>query len=158
MKHSHKVGLCFGLTSGVITTLGLMIGLYSSTHSKLVVVGGILTIAFVDSLSDAFGIHISEESENKHSKKEIWESTFSTFFSKLIVALSFIIPVLIFDLKYAIYVSVIWGFSLLCLLSYNIGKNEKEKTWFVILEHLLIAIIVVIVAYYIGQIISFIFG
>ena len=158
MKHSHKVGLCFGLTSGVITTIGLMVGLYSSTHSKFVVVGGILTIAFVDSLSDGFGIHISEESENKHSKKEIWESTFSTFFSKLFVALSFIIPVLIFDLKYAIYVSVIWGFSLLGLLSYNIGKNEKEKTWFVILEHLLIAIIVVIVAYYIGQIISFIFG
>lgn len=158
MKHSHKVGLCFGLTSGVITTIGLMVGLYSSTHSKFVVVGGILTIAFVDSLSDGFGIHISEESENKHSKKEIWESTFSTFFSKLFVALSFIIPVLIFDLKYAIYVSVIWGFSLLGLLSYNIGKNEKEKIWFVILEHLLIAIIVVIVAYYIGQIISFIFG
>lgn len=158
MKHSHKVGLCFGLTSGVITTLGLMIGLYSSTHSILVVVGGILTIAFVDSLSDAFGIHISEESENKHSKKEIWESTISTFFCKLSVALSFIIPVLIFDLKSAIYVSVIWGFSLLCLLSYLIGKNEKEKTYFVIFEHLIIAIVVIIVAYYIGQIIAFIFG
>jgi len=158
MKHSHKVGLCFGLTSGVITTLGLMIGLYSSTHSILVVVGGILTIAFVDSLSDAFGIHISEESENKHSKKEIWESTISTFFCKLFVALSFIIPVLIFDLKSAIYVSVIWGFSLLCILSYLIGKNEKEKTYFVIFEHLIIAIVVIIVAYYIGQIIAFIFG
>ena len=45
MKRSVKAGFSFGLTSGVITTLGLMVGLHSSTHSKLVVIGGILTIA-----------------------------------------------------------------------------------------------------------------
>ena len=94
MKHSWKVGLCFGLTSGIITTLGLMIGLYSGTYSKIIVISGILTIAIADSLSDAFGIHVSEESENKHTKKEIWESTLSTFFCKFIIASSFIIPVL----------------------------------------------------------------
>ena len=79
MKHSKKIGISFGLTSGLITTLGLMTGLYSGTNSKLVVIGGILTIAFADSLSDSLGIHISEESENKHTHKEIWESTFFTF-------------------------------------------------------------------------------
>jgi VIT1/CCC1 family predicted Fe2+/Mn2+ transporter len=92
MKHSLKVGFSFGLTSGIITTLGLMIGLYSGTHSKLAVLGGILTIAIADALSDALGIHISEESENKHTTKEIWESTISTFFSKFIFALTFVIP------------------------------------------------------------------
>jgi hypothetical protein len=64
MKHSWKVGLSFGLTSGIITTLGLMVGLNSSTNSKLVVIGGIMTIAIADSPSDALGIHVSEESEN----------------------------------------------------------------------------------------------
>ena len=78
MKHSLKVGFNFGLTSGIITTLGLMVGLHASTHSKLVVIGGILTIAIADALSDAIGIHIAEESENKHTAKEVWESTFST--------------------------------------------------------------------------------
>ena len=66
MKHSIKVGFSFGLTSGIITTLGLMIGLNSSTNSSIVVIGGILTIAIADSLSDAIGIHIAEESENIH--------------------------------------------------------------------------------------------
>ncbi|MGB6865995.1 MAG: VIT1/CCC1 transporter family protein, partial [Candidatus Aminicenantaceae bacterium] len=91
MKHSLKTGFSFGLTSGIITTLGLMVGLHSGTHSKLVVIGGILTIAIADSFSDALGIHISEESENKHTKKEIWESTISTFLSKFVFALTFVV-------------------------------------------------------------------
>ncbi|MBW2265656.1 MAG: hypothetical protein JRF28_05735, partial [Deltaproteobacteria bacterium] len=56
MKHALKTGLSFGLTSGTITTLGLMVGLHSGTHSKLVVLGGILTIAIADAFSDALGI------------------------------------------------------------------------------------------------------
>jgi len=54
MKRSFRIGFSFGLTSGIITTLGLMVGLYSSTNSQLVVIGGILTIAIADSLSDCF--------------------------------------------------------------------------------------------------------
>ncbi|MBH0196170.1 MAG: hypothetical protein HP494_11385, partial [Nitrospira sp.] len=64
MKASWKTGLSFGLTSGVITTLGLMVGLHSGTHSRAIVIGGILTIAIADAMSDALGIHVSEESNN----------------------------------------------------------------------------------------------
>jgi len=39
MKHSLKTGFSFGLTSGIITTLGLMVGLHSGTHSRLAVMG-----------------------------------------------------------------------------------------------------------------------
>ena len=71
MNHSVKVGFSFGLTSAVITTLGLIVGLNAGTHSKLVVLGGIITIAIADAFSDALGIHVSEESEGKHSQKEV---------------------------------------------------------------------------------------
>jgi VIT1/CCC1 family predicted Fe2+/Mn2+ transporter len=158
MKHSLKVGLCFGLTSGIITTLGLMMGLYSGTHNRVVVIGGILIIAIADSLSDAFGIHVSEESENKHTPKEVWESTLSTFFCKFIIASSFIIPVILIELKTAIYVSIIWGLSLLSILSFKIGKNQKSKTWIVVIEHLTIAIVVITAAYYVGHFIKLTFA
>ena len=151
MKHSLKVGFSFGLTSGIITTLGLMIGLYSGTHSKLAVLGGILTIAIADAISDALGIHISEESENKHTAKEIWESTISTFFSKFIFASTFIIPVLLFELSTAIVVSVIWGLSLLSILSFSIAKKQKGKPWKAVAEHLIIAVVVIVVTYYVGD-------
>jgi vacuolar iron transporter family protein len=64
MNGSIRTGLHFGLTSWVITTLGMMVGLHSGTHSPRAVVGGILTIAVADAFSDAVGIHISEGSEN----------------------------------------------------------------------------------------------
>lgn len=62
-------GLSFGLTSGVITTLGLIVGLHAGTHSRMVVIGGILTVAVSDAMSDALGIHISEEAKKRGSAR-----------------------------------------------------------------------------------------
>jgi hypothetical protein len=56
----------------VTTTLGLIVGLHSFFGSKLVVIGGVLTIAIADAFSDALGIHVSEEAEMVHTSKEIW--------------------------------------------------------------------------------------
>jgi len=151
MKHSFKTGFSFGLTSAVITTLGLMVGLHSGTHSKLVVIGGILTIAIADACSDALGIHVSEEAEHKHTTKEIWESTISTFLSKFIFTLTFVVPVLLFQLSMAIVISIIWGLSLLGIFSFQIAKEQKIKAWKVILEHLVIALIVIVITHYIGD-------
>ena len=150
MKHSLKVGFSFGLTSGIITTLGLMIGLYSGTHSKIAVIGGILIIAIADAFSDALGIHISEESENKHTTREIWESTISTFLSKFIFALAFIVPVLLLQLSTAIIASVVLGLFALGIFSFYIAKEQKVKPWKVIMEHLLIAVVVIVITHYVG--------
>ena len=158
MKHSMRVGLSFGVTSGIITTLGLMVGLHSGTHSKLVVIGGILTIAIADAFSDALGIHVSEEAENRHVSREIWEATIYTFFFKFIFALSFLVPVLLFDLTKAILVSIIWGLFALCTLSYKISKEQRSKSWKVILEHLVIALIVISAAHYVGDWLAIIFA
>lgn len=151
MNHSIKKGFSFGLTSGVITTLGLMVGLHSSTHSSIVVIGGILVIAIADALSDAVGIHISEESENQHTTKEIWEATLLTFSSKFIFALTFIIPVLLLPLNTAIIISIIWGLSLIITFSFYLARQQKTKASHVVSEHLLIAILVIIITHYVGD-------
>jgi VIT1/CCC1 family predicted Fe2+/Mn2+ transporter len=151
MRLSIRKGFSFGLTSGITTTLGLIVGLHSSTQSDLVVIGGILVIAIADAMSDALGIHVSEESENKHSIKEIWESTIATFLSKFVFALSFIVPVLFLQLSTAIIICVIWGLSLITIFSYYIAKQQNIKPYRVILEHLLIAIIVIVATHYVGD-------
>ena len=158
MKHSFKVGFSFGITSGIITTLGLMVGLHSGTHSRLAVIGGILIIAVADAFSDALGIHISEEFENRHTIKQIWVSTTSTFLSKFIFALTFVIPVLLLRLSTAIIVSIIWGFLMLSVLSYRISKEQNVNPWKVIGEHLLIASLVIITTHYLGDWIALRFG
>lgn len=151
MNNSLKKGLSYGVTSGVITTLGLLIGLYSSTNSKGVVLSGILTIAFADAFSDGLGIHISEESENNHSKGEIWESTIATVIAKMLLGLSFIIPILFFSLNIGVLIDIIWGILSLLLLSYFIAKQNKEKSVRVIIEHLSIAAIVISFSFFIGK-------
>lgn len=158
LKHSIKVGFSFGLTSGIITTLGLMVGLNSSTHSQLVVIGGILTIAIADAFSDALGIHVSEESENKHTTQEIWEATISTFLAKFLFALTFIVPVLLFNLATAVIVSAVWGLSVLSLLSFNIAREQNENPLKVVSEHLIIALVVVALTHFVGGWISSMFS
>ena len=153
MKHSLRTGFCFGLTSGIITTVGLMVGLYSSTNSKMVVIGGIFTIAVADAFSDALGIHIAEESKH-NGAKEVWESTIVTFFTKFFIALAFIIPVIYLDLAIAIVVSAVCGMLALCLLSFLIARSKKEKPVLIILEHLFIACVVIVATYYLGSWIS----
>jgi hypothetical protein len=69
MNRKLNTGVSFGLTSGAITTLGLMVGLHSETKSTAVVVGGVLTIAIADAFSDALAIHVAEESENQHTAR-----------------------------------------------------------------------------------------
>ncbi len=159
IKDSIKKGLGFGLTSGIITTLGLIIGLSAGTHSKIAVIGGILTIAFADALSDSLGIHISEESTKKNStykkgKKEIWESTLSTLFSKIFFALTFLIPVLFLQLSLAVIISIIWGLTLITFFSYFIAKFNKTRPSSVIIEHVVITIIVVILSKILGNLIA----
>ncbi|MBM3251610.1 MAG: hypothetical protein FJZ11_02350 [Candidatus Omnitrophica bacterium] len=154
MRHAITVGFRFGLTSAVVTTLGLMVGLYSTTRSGLVVIGGILTIAIADAFSDALGIHISEESENVHSISQVWIATISTFLAKFIFSSSFIIPVLIFNLNTAIVINIIWGLCVLIFVSYKISKEQQANPWKVIFEHLLIALTVIIITHQLGHWIS----
>ncbi len=150
MKESLKTGVSFGFTSSIITTLGLMMGLYSGTQSKLAVLGGIITIAVADAASDALGIHISEESENKHTPLEIWVSTISTFFSKLLFALTFVVPLMLFSLSDAVVVSIVWGLASLSVLSYFLARSDNNKPLPVIVEHLTIASCVIVLTYYLG--------
>ena len=150
MKKSIKRGFGFGITSGIITTLGLMIGLYAITNSRLAVLGGIITIAIADALSDALGIHVSEEYAGA-SKKQVWHSTFSTFGFKFLTAIVFIIPVLLMSLKQAVLMNIRIGIILLAISSLMIAKNKKQK-WPVkiFIEHLSIAILVILVTYFLG--------
>jgi len=154
IRRALQVGFSFGLTSGIITTLGLMVGLHAGTHSKLAVIGGILTIAIADAFSDALGIHVSEESENRHTPPQIWVSTAATFLSKFVFALTFLVPVFLFDLSTAVIVSAAWGLSVLCLFSYTMARSQGKNPWKVMAEHVGITLVVIAATHYAGEMIA----
>jgi VIT1/CCC1 family predicted Fe2+/Mn2+ transporter len=154
MKKHFKVGMGFGLTSATITTLGLMIGLQSSTGSRLAVIGGILTIAIADSFSDALGVHVAKEAEGNFSHREVWQATISTFLFKSIFASSFLIPVLFLPINQAILVAIIWGTIILIFQSYKLAKDNRSKVFSALLEHLSIATLALLLTHYLGILIA----
>ncbi len=151
MKASLRTGLSFGLTSGVITTLGLLVGLHAGTHSRTAVLGGILTIAVADALSDALGIHITEEANQRGTAVHVWESTAATFAVKFLSAASFALPVLFLPLEQSVIVSVAWGAGLLAVFSWMMARVQRLPPWKVVGEHLTIASAVVAVSFFLGR-------
>jgi len=157
-KDHIRSGVGFGLTSSIITTIGLMVGLFSGTHLRIAVIGGVITIAIVDALSDAFAMHISQESTGDESTRDIWASTFSTLGAKFFFAIIFLIPVLLLDLQTAIIVSIAFGLFLIIVFSIWIAKSQNENPAKVVAEHLFIAVAVIVLAYLAGAWIATMFG
>ncbi|HME86891.1 MAG TPA: hypothetical protein VKE88_00580 [Candidatus Nanoarchaeia archaeon] len=157
MKKSIAKGLSFGLTSAVITTMGLMLGLNSATSSKLAVVGGVVSLAFADGFSDGVAVHALVEAEGKKGK-QVWEAAFSAFLAKFFLPLIFLVPLLFLDLSNAILFSIGIGLILLVGLSFMIAKIQKEKVSSVITEHLTLAITVLIITHYVGKVVAIYFG
>lgn len=145
-----RTGLFFGATSGVITTLGLITGLNAGTQSLTAVLGGILVIAVADSMSDALGIHLAEEANPDTDHNHVWAATITTFFTKLLFALSFAVPLLLLPLGPAVIASIVWGMVVITVLSYFLARAQNESPWGIILEHLGIAVLVVILSHFIG--------
>ncbi len=154
LRHSLMAGGSFGLTSAIITTLGLMVGLHSGTQSRIAVLGGILTIAVADAFSDALGIHISEESENVHTLTQVWTATAATFLTKFLFTLTFAVPVIFAPLSLAIVISLAWGFVLLAVLSYGMARSQRKPVWQIAGEHMLIALVVIGLTHLIGDWVS----
>ena len=150
MDSGTRTGVFFGTTSGVITTLGVIIGLNAGTESLVAVVGGILVIAVADAMSDALGIHLAQEADSQTSDKQVWSATFATFFAKFLTALTFALPFVLLSLEMAILISVIWGYVIICLLSYKLASDQGMKPLNVILEHVAIATLVIVASHAIG--------
>lgn len=145
-----RTGLFFGATSGVITTIGLITGLNAGTGSMAAVLGGILVIAVADAMSDALGIHLAEEADPATTTQHVWSATLSTFLTKFIFSVSFAVPLLLLPLQQAVVVSVLWGMLVIAVLSYFLGRSQEESSLAIIVEHLGIAIAVVVLSHLIG--------
>jgi len=151
MRREGFQGISFGVMDAVVTVLGVMIGL-SVINNKLVLLIGILTAGVADSFANAAGMHVSQETEMHHGKREVFKSTIYCFFATLITVSILSMPVILFPLTYSIYVSIVIGLLLLVGLGYFVSKvNNKFKPYKLAVEYLIIGISVGAVCYIIGR-------
>ena len=147
---SHLTKFSFGATSAIITCLALIIGLSKSANPKLSIVASLLVIAIADNISDSLGIHIYQESDLKKSEV-VRANTFFNFLTRFFVILIFILLVVFLQTGYAIIFSIIWGISLLIVLSYFIAKEQKVNPYKAIFEHVAVAVVVIFVSNFLSE-------
>jgi len=144
--------ISFGMTSGLITNMVLIIGMADWSGAKAVIIAGILVVGVADNISDSFGIHIYRESECL-SAAEVWLGTFTNFISRLLVSLSFVAIVAFLPMKAAAICSVLLGMLLLAGLSYSISRAKGAKPFQAMVEHLSIAAGVILASHFLGGLI-----
>jgi len=142
-----------GSSAAIITNVGLIVGLGSAWANKGPIIGGLLTFALADNISDSLGIQLYKESEG-FGKRLSTLATALNFLSRLLVSFSFIAVVLIFPTSRAIIVSIVWALLLLTIVSYLVTRINHENSIKEILKHVLIAIIVIVVSRYVGDLIG----
>lgn len=71
--------------------------------------------------------------------------------AKFLTALTFVVPVLLLPLEEAMMVSVVWGLTLLAVLSYLLARAQRIAAWKVIAEHVIIGVSVIAITHYLGD-------
>jgi VIT1/CCC1 family predicted Fe2+/Mn2+ transporter len=140
----------FGVTSAIITNLGLIVGFDSLTNPKSSIIRSMLVIAVADNISDSLGMHVYQESQ-KLSRKEVMASTFSNYGTRLLASLVFILLIALLPMPIATLIALIYGLGLLVLTSYFIARDSNTPVVKAVLEHIVVAVLVILVSDWLGK-------
>jgi VIT1/CCC1 family predicted Fe2+/Mn2+ transporter len=146
-------GMTFGSMDAIIMVIGVVVGL-GVTGNRTAVFIGVLVAGISNSFGNAWGFHISEETENLHSRREVWISTVLSFSGTLLTTFILILPVLLLPLSLAIAASVLTGLVLIVLIGLLVSRIRKlgrGGCLRLLLEYVGISLLVIVVAYYLGQ-------
>lgn len=147
----------FGATSAIITSPALIVGLGGTTNPRSSIIAALLVIAVADNISDSLGIHVYRESQFKdHKGNRI--HTLSNFFTRFFITMIFVLLVFFLPMQYAIWSAIIIGMLLLCVLSYFIALYHNASPLWEIIEHISVAIVVLVASDLLGQVIHKLFG
>jgi len=154
MKNIDLSRFSFGITAAITTSLAIIIGLGPTHNPKIYIISTLLVLAIADNLTDSLGIHIYRESQCIGEKRDTLISTISNFLTRLTISITLIMFVFLLSMHYAIISSVVLGLSLLVVLSYLIAIKQKKNPYKAVLEHIGIVVVVIIISYFLGQMIT----
>ena len=141
------IGKVFGSISGVITSLGVILGMYGANLQTHPIIISLISIGLSDSVSDALGIYygMNVKSETNIAKQQ----AFFVFVSKLILPLIMIIPFIIVNRDLAVVINILFGSLVILLISRKIFDNRNE-----IISNLLICWAAIIVTFCVGKMVK----
>lgn len=141
----------FGSSAAIITNLGIIAGLFSSSNAQgNIIIGSMLVIAIADNISDTLGIHIYQEAEGLKAK-EVWLSSLTNFASRFFVSAIFVLLVATLPLKIAAISCLVFSFVVISLISYFIAIFKKRNPFVSVFEHLAVASAVIVISKLLGD-------
>ena len=153
-------GMTFGSIDAIIMVIGIVVGL-GTIGDRTAVFVGILIAGIANSFGNAWGFHISEETENIHTRKEVWTSTLMSFSGTFMSTMILIIPVIFLPLTQAIAATVLIGIGMIVLIGLFVGRIRglgRRGCCKLVLEYVSISMLVIVIAYYLGQFASGLVG
>ncbi|HTY08164.1 MAG TPA: hypothetical protein VMF29_03275 [Candidatus Edwardsbacteria bacterium] len=143
----------FGSTAAIITNISLIVGLETARSGKGPILGGLLTIALADNISDSLGIHMYKETEGATARLTVL-ATVLNFTARLLISLSFIAIVLLCSAPRAVPAAVVWGLVLIAGGSFWIARRNRENVLVETVKHLLVALVVILLSHAVGHLIA----
>ena len=125
-------GAAFGIVDGVITVLGLTLGVSALSPDRTVILVAGVSVGIADGLANSAGFFVSEEVATEHgisnhTKKAIYASSISCFAATLVAVLFPTIPYLFAKIAIARVVSIMVGLSLLFVFGVIHARFSHES-------------------------------
>jgi VIT1/CCC1 family predicted Fe2+/Mn2+ transporter len=147
----------FGATSSTVTSLGLIFGLLESSNPRASIIGALLLIAVADNIADSLGFHIYRESASVQPER-VGIFTVSNFLTRFGITGLFVVLFAFLPLQVAAAFCIVVGLAVLSFLSYLIGVHRKTHPLREVFIHLGVAIPVILISHFLGQLIFSLFG
>ena len=157
-------GVAFGTMDGLITILGVVIGIASATESSAIVIISGIVVGIANSFGNCFGFYASELAErgehireNQHvsSMAETRRSTVLAFVTSLSSMAVLVVPfVLLTNLSYAMIVSLTIALVMLFVLGALVGKLSQESHWRFGIRYVLLGLIGAALSFVVGSILK----
>jgi len=142
--------ISFGGTAAIVTSMALIAGLDAANAGRAAMVSALLIAAVADNLTDSLSVHMYQESE-RLEEKEAFIGTLTNFATRFIVCLSFVLIVTLLREHAAAVGGIVWGMSLLTVLTYILARHRKVSAMSELGKHLAVALVIVFVSKSIGH-------
>jgi len=157
-------GVAFGTMDGLITILGVVIGIANATRSSAIVVISGLVAGVANAFGNSIGFYASELAEraehiheNQHvsSMVETRRSTLLSFATSLASMVVPVVPfILLANLQLAMTVSLIVALAMLFVLGSLVGKLSRENLWRFGLRYVLLGLAGAALSFVVGDLLK----
>jgi predicted membrane protein (TIGR00267 family) len=161
-------GIAFGLMDGLITMLGIIMGISTATgDAKLVITAGIIG-GIANGFANSIGLYASELAERGqqiqdkkrgkqthiHTMKEIWIASGLAFVSSIVALILPIVPFMLFPIQQSMIVAFVISSLLLFFLGYEVGRISEEDGLGMGIKYVLAGLFGAVVCFMIGDLLQ----